>query len=119
MIRLLCRVNLEAHGFDVIEAADGLAGLEAAERELPDLILLDVMMPGLDGWMVADRLRKIPTTREIPVVFLTPRREYRDQLRGLELGAVDYITVPFNPLELRRSGGVGDQVDVAAEALAA
>jgi DNA-binding response OmpR family regulator len=99
-IRLLCRVNLEAEGFQVIEAANGVTGLQTARSESPDLIVLDVMMPGLDGWSVARELQDVPETQEIPFVFLTARTECRDRLRGLALGAVDYITLPFNPLEL-------------------
>ena len=99
-IRLLCRVNLEAEGMEVLEADDGERGLEIARSERPDVILLDVMMPGLDGWEVLQRLLDDPATREIPIVFLTARAELRDRARGLELGGVDYVTKPFNPTEL-------------------
>ena len=99
-IRLLCRVNLEAEGMEVLEAADGPSGLEAARRERPDAVLLDVMMPGLDGWRVAEELLDDADTNSIPIVFLTARAELRDQARGLELGGIDYITKPFNPVEL-------------------
>ena len=99
-IRLLCRVNLEAEGMQVLEAADGLAGVEAARAERPDVILLDVMMPGMDGWQVGERLVEDDTTNHIPLIFLTARAELRDRARGLELGGVDYITKPFNPVEL-------------------
>jgi DNA-binding response OmpR family regulator len=99
-IRLLCRVNLEAHDFEVVEAKDGAEGLEVAERERPDLILLGVMMPRLDGWQVAEHLQKNRETRSIPIVFLTARSRPSDRLRGMELGAVDYLTKPFNPAEL-------------------
>jgi two-component system alkaline phosphatase synthesis response regulator PhoP len=99
-IRLLCRVNLEAEQMDVLEAADGLSGLEAARRERPDVILLDVMMPGLDGWRVAEELLEDPDTSSIPIVFLTARAELRDQARGLDLGGLGYVTKPFNPVEL-------------------
>jgi DNA-binding response OmpR family regulator len=99
-IRLLCRVNLEAAGMEVQEAADGVVGLAAAQEELPDAILLDVMMPGMDGWQVLQGLLEDERTQEIPIVFLTARAELRDQARGLELGGVDYVTKPFNPLEL-------------------
>jgi DNA-binding response OmpR family regulator len=99
-IRLLCRVNLEAERIDVLEAEDGPRGLELAKSEQPDVILLDVMMPGLDGWEVLQRLLEDDKTREIPIVFLTARAELRDRARGLELGGVDYVTKPFNPTEL-------------------
>ena len=99
-IRLLCRVNLEAEGMEVLEAADGPAGLAKAREEEPDVILLDVMMPGLDGWRVAEQLLEDESTRDIPIVFLTARAEFRDRARGLDIGGVDYVTKPFNPLEL-------------------
>jgi DNA-binding response OmpR family regulator len=99
-IRLLCRVNLEAEKMEVLEAADGPTGLESARREAPDVILLDVMMPGLDGWRVAEELLDDERTKSIPIVFLTARAELRDRARGLDLGGVDYVTKPFNPVEL-------------------
>jgi DNA-binding response OmpR family regulator len=99
-IRLLCRVNLEAEKMDVIEAADGPSGVQKARDERPDVILLDVMMPGLDGWNVAQQLLGDTTTSGIPIIFLTARAEFRDRARGLDIGGVDYITKPFNPLEL-------------------
>ena len=99
-IRLLCRVNLEAEGMDVLEAADGPTGLEQAREERPDIVLLDVMMPGLDGWHVAEALLSDERTRDIPIIFLTARAEFRDRARGLDIGGVDYVTKPFNPLEL-------------------
>ena len=99
-IRLLCRVNLEAEGMEVLEAGDGQSGLEAAQRELPDVVLLDVMMPGLDGWRVAEQLLDSDATASIPIVFLTARAELRDRVRGIDLGGVEYLTKPFNPVEL-------------------
>jgi two-component system alkaline phosphatase synthesis response regulator PhoP len=99
-IRLLCRVNLEAEGVEVLEAADGPSGLDQARRERPDVVLLDVMMPGLDGWRVAEQLLEDERTNEIPIIFLTARAEFRDRARGLDIGGVDYVTKPFNPLEL-------------------
>jgi len=99
-IRLLCRVNLEAEGMDVIEAADGPSGVERARDDEPDVILLDVMMPGLDGWRVAEQLLEDNRTTGIPIIFLTARAEFRDRARGLDIGGVDYITKPFNPVEL-------------------
>jgi DNA-binding response OmpR family regulator len=99
-IRLLCRVNLAAEGMSVLEAGDGPSGLEAAVANKPDVILLDVMMPGLDGWGVAEALLESEETADIPIVFLTARAEFRDRARGLDIGGVDYITKPFNPVEL-------------------
>ena len=99
-IRLLCRVNLEAEGMEVLEASDGPTGLEKARNDEPDVILLDVMMPGLDGWQVAEELLDSDSTSSIPIVFLTARAEVRDRARGLDLGGIDYVTKPFNPIEL-------------------
>ena len=82
-IRLLCRVNLEAEGMDVLEAGDGPSGLELAQEERPDVVLLDVMMPRLDGWRVAEQLLEDERTSEIPIIFLTARAEFRDRARGL------------------------------------
>src|SRR5207248_10525138 len=94
------RVNLEAEQMDVLEAGDGPTGLEKARNEEPDVILLDVMMPGLDGWQVAEELLNDERTRSIPIVFLTARAEARDRARGLDLGGIDYVTKPFNPVDL-------------------
>ena len=111
-IRLLCRVNLEAEGFDVVEAPNGQEGLTAARGSSPDLILLDVMMPGMDGWAAAEELLTDEATRSIPIVFLTARADVRDRARGIDLGGVDYITKPFNPVDL--SSVVENVVDAVA-----
>jgi DNA-binding response OmpR family regulator len=123
-IRLLCRVNLEAEGMQVREAADGPAGLETARSEKPDVVLLDVMMPGLDGWRVAEELLDDPATKGIPIVFLTARAELRDRARGIDLGGVDYITKPFNPVvlaplvrDLNGRVGAGERDDLRREKL--
>ena len=99
-IRLLCRVNLEAEQMEVLEAGDGPSGLALARSERPDVVLLDVMMPGLDGWGVAEALLEDTATSSIPIIFLTARAEFRDRARGLDIGGIDYITKPFNPVEL-------------------
>jgi len=110
-IRLLCRVNLEAEGMEVLEASDGPTGLEKARNDEPDVILLDVMMPGLDGWQVAEELIEGERTGAIPIIFLTARAEARDRARGLDLGGIDYVTKPFNPVELASTvRGVVDAV---------
>src|SRR3954466_3048134 len=92
-IRLLCKVNLEAEGMRVLEAADGPSGHDTARGEQPDVILLDVMMPGLDvrspaldGLRVAEALLADPRTHEIPIIFLTARAEFRVHAKGLDLG---------------------------------
>jgi DNA-binding response OmpR family regulator len=102
-IRLVCRVNLESAGFETIEAGDGETALAMASSERPDLILLDVMLPGLDGWEVAARLRETPETREIPIVFLTARSAATDEVHGHAAGGVGYISKPFDPAELTRT----------------
>ena len=99
-IRLLCRVNLEAEGMKVLEASDGDKGLELARAERPDVVLLDVMMPGRSGWEVAEELLADEVTSAIPIIFLTARAEVRDRAKGIDLGGVDYVTKPFNPVEL-------------------
>jgi DNA-binding response OmpR family regulator len=99
-IRLLCRVNLEAENMRVLEAPDGDTGLEIARAEQPDVVLLDVMMPGRNGWEIAEELLADETTSGIPIVFLTARAEVKDRAKGIDLGGVDYVTKPFNPVEL-------------------
>jgi DNA-binding response OmpR family regulator len=99
-IRLICRVNLRDAGFEIAEAPDGEAGLSLARAQRPDLILLDIMLPGMDGWAVAEALAADPKTAEIPILFLSARLDEEDQLRGYEVGAVGYITKPFDPAEL-------------------
>jgi CheY-like chemotaxis protein len=99
-IRTICRVNLEGDGLAVNEAEDGSEALEEVKRERPSLVLLDVMMPGVDGWKVAEELAADDGTREIPVVFLSARAAREDRLRAQELGAVGYVVKPFDPLEL-------------------
>ena len=84
----------------MIEAPDGPSGLARAREEPPDVMLLDVMMPGLDGWEVAEQLLDDERTASIPIVFLTARAEVRDRARGIDLGGLDYVTKPFNPLDL-------------------
>jgi len=99
-IRMICRVNLEVAGLEVVEAADGQEALEVARREQPAAIVLDVMLPGLDGFQVADDLLSDPDTADIPIVFLSGRADQEAQVRGLKLGGIAYITKPFDPLEL-------------------
>ncbi len=99
-IRLLCRVNLAASGMDVLEAGDGREALELARKERPDLVLLDVMMPEVDGWTVARELAKDEQTRDIPIVFLTARAEAADKRLGEQLGGVGYLVKPFDPVTI-------------------
>jgi CheY-like chemotaxis protein len=99
-IRLICRLNLGSAGFDTLEASDGASALALARAERPDLILLDIMLPELDGWQVAEELAADDETREIPILFLSARSESGDQSRGYGTGGVGYITKPFDPLEM-------------------
>lgn len=99
-IRTICRVNLEGDGLAVSEATDGSEALEAVRQVRPSLVLLDVMMPGIDGWGVAEELAADEATREIPVVFLSARAAQEDRVHAQELGAVGYVVKPFDPLEL-------------------
>ena len=99
-IRTLCRVNLELGGFDVDEAANGAEALDAVREDPPDLILLDVMMPGIDGWEVLARLKADETTADIPIVLLTARTAEEDQIRAWGEGVADYLSKPFNPTAL-------------------
>ena len=99
-IRQLVRYNIEKEGFQVMEAADGLQGLRTAQREKPDLVLLDLMLPGMDGLEVCRTLKGTPATSALPIIMLTAKAEEVDKIIGLELGADDYMTKPFSPREL-------------------
>ncbi len=96
----LLRINFEMEGFEVVSAPDGHAGLEKARDNQPDLIISDIMMPGFDGLELLNALRADPTTAEIPVILLSAKAQKADVQRGLDLGADDYVTKPFDPLEL-------------------
>lgn len=92
--------TLEGRGYNLLVAKDGETALSIARKALPELILLDVMMPGIDGYEVCRRLKKDPATREIPIIFLSALGESKDKVRGLDLGAVDYISKPFQADEV-------------------
>jgi CheY-like chemotaxis protein len=98
--RLLLQVILSTEGYQVVEAEDGRAALEAVERERPDIILLDVMMPGMNGYVVLERLRADPATATIPVIMLTALASGANMQRAVEMGAQGYITKPFEPADL-------------------
>jgi two-component system phosphate regulon response regulator PhoB len=99
-ILALCSYHLARVGYRVSTAATGPEGLRAARDERPALIVLDLMLPGISGFEVLERLRSDNATREIAVLMLTARREEPDRIRGLSLGADDYLTKPFSPQEL-------------------
>lgn len=115
-VRELVRMNLGRAGFDTIEAEDGLQTLKLIRERKPNLIVLDVMMPGRDGLQVCEELRMFESTRLIPVIMLTAKGQIEDRITGLEHGADDYLSKPFSPKELvlrvqallRRSGPIGD-----------
>lgn len=92
--------NLSKAGYLVLTARDGAAGLAAARKHSPDVVVLDLMMSGMDGWEVCKRLRGDPLTAAVPLVMLTARGEESDRILGLELGADDYVTKPFSVQEL-------------------
>ena len=96
----LVEYHLRQAGFSVISALDGSSGLEQARRKHPALVILDLMLPGMDGKDVCRSLKSNPLTRLIPVLMLTARAEEVDRIIGLELGADDYVTKPFSPREL-------------------
>lgn len=97
MVREVVTAYLERDGYRVATAADGQAALDALDAEQPDLVVLDVMLPKLDGFDVLSRLRKVT---DVPVILLTARTEEVDRVLGLELGADDYVVKPFSPREL-------------------
>lgn len=100
-INELIRVNLELAGYSVIQALDGTKGFALAKQELPNLILLDVMMPEVDGFTVAQRIRQNPETKNIPILMLTALSQLNDKVKGFDLGVDDYLTKPFEMDELK------------------
>jgi len=116
----LVRAYLEQAGYEVMVAYDGEAALHAIRSERPDLVVLDVMLPGRDGWNITGIVRADPTLADMPIIMLTARVEDTDRIVGLEVGADDYITKPFNPREvvartravLRRAGQTFTQARV-------
>ncbi|MAL78343.1 MAG: phosphate regulon transcriptional regulatory protein PhoB [Sneathiella sp.] len=99
MVELL-RYNLESEGFDVVSAHDGEEGLLALEEEQPDLLLLDWMLPGVSGIEICRRVRRDAKQAGLPVIMITARGEEQDRVRGLDVGADDYVSKPFSPAEL-------------------
>jgi DNA-binding response OmpR family regulator len=99
-LRLLCSINLEREGLVVLEAADGRTGLERARTEFPDLVLTDVAMPGLDGFQLAEALRRDERTSKVPLIFVSGEPAGGNEARARELGALAYLTKPFDPTAL-------------------
>ena len=99
IIKLL-QVNLEMEGYDVVTAQDGQDAVEKAGREHPDLVMLDIMMPRMDGWAARQALLADPALKDIPVIFLSARAQQADLRKGYEAGVAEYITKPFDPVDL-------------------
>ena len=99
-VRELIRLQLRAAGFDVLEACNGAEGLAMAKQDLPSVIILDLMMPEMNGVEVCRALRRNPSTSRIPILMLTARSSEEDKVAGFEVGADDYVTKPFSPKEL-------------------
>jgi DNA-binding response OmpR family regulator len=99
-VRMLCRVNLRLAGHEVIEASSGEAGLELALRERPDVVVLDVMLPKMDGISVLGTLANDEQTREVPVILLTAKTQLEDRRAGWRAGCSEYLTKPFSPVDL-------------------
>lgn len=99
-IFVIVQTNLEGAGYAVVGARDGVDGLRKTRTENPDLVILDVLMPEMDGWEVLRRIEADPQTAGLPVIMLTCKSEDADILRGLEEGAVEYVTKPFYPENL-------------------
>ena len=99
-IRMLIRFNLEKAGYEVLEAADGKEALGMAQKSLPDIIILDLMLPGMDGLEVCRNLKQAPQTAALPIIMLTAKSDEIDKVIGLELGADDYMAKPFSQREL-------------------
>ncbi|WP_454020456.1 diguanylate cyclase [Azospirillum sp. Marseille-Q6669] len=94
-VHVLSRILKDEH--DIYFATDGAKALELAQSRLPDLVLLDIMMPGMDGYEVCSRLKTDPITRDIPVIFISAKSEVEDETYGLEVGAIDFISKPISP----------------------
>src|SRR3989338_6691887 len=99
-ISRLVRFILEKNGFEVLQAFVGQEGMEMAKKEKPDLIILDVMMPNMDGFEVAKKLTGMEETKNIPIIMLSSAAQFKDKMKGIESGAIDYITKPFEKEEL-------------------
>jgi two-component system phosphate regulon response regulator PhoB len=124
----LLRFHLRRAGFKVLVADSGPKGLEAVRQNLPDAVILDIMLPGLSGIEVCRAMKAEPALAAIPVLMLTAKGEVKDRVKGLETGAEDYVTKPFSPKEvvlriqgllkrLRSGSGVGDVIEVGGIAL--
>lgn len=114
---MILKKTLVNAGYEVLSAENGSAGRKIAEEKKPDLILLDIMMPGEDGFETIAKLKSNPATASIPVIFLTALADIESKVSGFELGAVDYITKPFHPLEIRARTRLHIKLSIATNAL--
>ena len=96
----LVRVTLEGGNYEILDASDGKEALEKIRKMNPDLVLLDIIMPKMDGFEVCRKLKKDPQTKEIPIIMLTAKGQKLDQKKGRQIGARDYINKPFSPSHL-------------------
>jgi len=96
----LIAFNMTIAGYEAVSAKDGIEALEACKLNKPDLVILDIMLPRIDGWEVCRRLRLDPKTSNTPIIILSALQDTNDKLRGFDLGSDDYVTKPFSPREL-------------------
>ena len=100
-INELIKINLEMSGYEVFSALDGVKGFALCKQELPDLVVLDVMMPDVDGYTVAKYIRENPSTKDIPILMLTALGQLNDKVKGFDIGVDDYLVKPFETEELK------------------
>ena len=118
-INELIKVNLDLWGYDVINAYDGIQGFTLAKQESPDLVVLDVMMPDVDGYTVAKRIRENSSTKDIPILMLTALGQLEDKVKGFDIGVDDYLVKPFEMEELKvRVRALLKRVNAIPESLA-
>jgi len=101
-VREMLGFRLRLFGYEVLKASNGEEALEVATREKPDLVLLDIMMPGMDGFQVCSRLKRNEETKDIPVVILTAKADAKDVTRAVNSGASDYVVKPYDPMVLQQ-----------------
>ncbi len=97
----LIKINMELIGYSVIQALDGIKGFALAKQEVPNLVILDVMMPDVDGYTVAQRIRQNPQTKDVPILMLTALSQLKDKVKGFDIGVDDYLCKPFEMEELK------------------
>ncbi len=100
-INELIKINLELNGYSVVQAFDGIEGFAVAKQELPSLVILDVMMPDVDGYTVAQRMRQHPDLKKVPILMLTALSQLNDKVKGFDIGVDDYLVKPFEMEELK------------------